>query len=112
MASSTTIPSASRKENRTIMFSVKLVGSTESRAGMIRKARKDDRGTARATKIALVVPMKNMRMLVTKTNPILIVLTRSWRVIRVLSDWSAVRVLFSHGGKTFFSMMATIDRKG
>src|SRR3546814_12493875 len=69
MASSTTIPSASRKENRTIMFSVKLVGSTESRAGMIRKARKDDRGTARATKIALVVPMKNMRMIVTKTNP-------------------------------------------
>lgn len=80
MASSTTIPSASRNENNTIIFNVKPI------AGITRNAIKHDNGTDNATKMALVVPIKNIRITVTSKKPITMVLIKSLSVVRVLSD--------------------------
>ncbi|MNZ61399.1 hypothetical protein D3C78_794950 [compost metagenome] len=77
IASSTTIPSASRNENNTIMFKVK------PSHGITRNAMNMDNGTDDATKIALVVPMKNIRITVTRIKPMIIVLIRSCNVTRV-----------------------------
>ncbi len=94
IASSTTIPSASRNENRVIKFNVNpMVGNT-------RKAMKLETGTERPTKMAFVAPMKNISTIVTKIKPIMIVLIRSCTVVRVLILWSAVMVTFTPGGKT------------
>src|SRR5689334_14210057 len=65
IASSTTIPSASRNENSVIMLNENpIIGKTM-------KAMKLDSGTDKATKNAFVAPMKNIRMNVTSTNPIM-----------------------------------------
>ena len=71
MASSTTIPKASKKENRTIKFRLKPI------LGMIKNATKHDNGTDSPTKIALVAPMKNIRIRVTRINPMIMVLIKS-----------------------------------
>src|SRR6185312_10008194 len=94
IASSTTIPSAKRKENNTIIFNVKPIH------GITKNAMKQDNGTDNATNIALVLPMKNISTRVTSTKPITIVLIRSLSVERVLSDWSPVTVIASPFGKT------------
>ena len=94
MASSTTMPKASRKENSTIMFSVNPI------TGIIRKAIKHDNGTESATNMALVVPIKNIRITVTRIKPITMVLMRSSSVERVLSDWSPVTVMSKPLGNT------------
>ena len=94
IASSTTIPSASRKENNTIMFIVKpIVGKT-------RKAMAQDSGTDIATNRALVTPMKNIRIIVTSINPMMIVLIRSVSVDLVFSDWSPVTTIFRSLGSS------------
>ena len=54
-----------------------------------------DSGTDNATNMALVLPIKNIRIMVTKMKPIMIVLIRSLSVERVLSDWSPVTVISS-----------------
>ena len=79
IASSTTIPSANKNANNTIMFIVK------PKAGITRKATNIDKGTLKATKNALVVPMKNIRMINTKMKPIIMVLIKSCKVVRVES---------------------------
>ena len=80
IASSTTIPSASRKENRVIIFKVKpSVGNT-------RNAMKLESGTDNPTKMALVAPMKNIRINVTRIKPMMMVLIRSFRVVLVRFD--------------------------
>ena len=102
IASSTTIPSASRKANNTIMLRVKPM------PGKTIKAIAHDKGTDKATKMALVVPMKNIRMKVTKTKPMIMVLIKSCRVVRVLSDWSPVTTTFNSFGNSLFFMSAMI----
>ncbi|OIQ69165.1 hypothetical protein GALL_492360 [mine drainage metagenome] len=94
IASSTTIPNASRNEKSTIIFSVNPM------AGISKKAIKQESGTESATKTALVLPIKNIRITVTKINPIMMVLIRSFSVERVLSDWSPVTVISKPFGKT------------
>ena len=80
IASSTTIPSASRKENRVIIFKVKpSVGNT-------RNAMKLESGTDNPTKMALVAPMKNIRINVTRIKPMMMVLIRSFKVVLVRFD--------------------------
>ncbi|OQA05561.1 MAG: hypothetical protein BWY67_02115 [Bacteroidetes bacterium ADurb.Bin397] len=51
--------------------------------GIIRKATNIESGTERATNKALVAPMKNMSNIVTRINPIMMVLIKSCRVTRV-----------------------------
>ena len=80
IASSTTIPKASKKENNTIMFMVKPI------LGIIINAIAIDNGTDKATNMALVNPIKNMRIMVTKTKPITMVLIKSCNVSLVLAD--------------------------
>ncbi len=80
IASSTTIPRASRNENKVIRFKVNPM------EGKTRNAMKLESGTDKPTKIALVAPMKNIRMTVTRINPMMIVLIKSCKVTRVTSD--------------------------
>ncbi len=49
-----------------------------------------DKGTAKPTNMALVKPIKNIKMMVTKINPIMMVLFKSAKVVLVNSDWSPV----------------------
>ena len=103
MASSTTIPKAKRNENNTIIFNVKPI------AGIIRKAMKHESGTDKATNIALVLPIKNIRMMVTSMKPIMMVFIKSFRVDLVLSDWSPVTVISNPLGKivAFFCLISS-----
>jgi hypothetical protein len=84
MASSTTIPRAKMNENITSMFMVNPIHGKTMYAIAI------DKGTEKPTKIALTRPMKNIRTIVTRTNPIIIVLLRSLTVFLVKRDWSPV----------------------
>ena len=54
--------------------------------GIIMNAMAIDNGTDNATKTALVNPIKNMRIIVTKTKPITMVLIKSCNVSLVLAD--------------------------
>ena len=53
------------------------------RLGMNIKAKNEETGTDSPTNMALVVPIKNMRTRVTKTNPIMMELVKSFTVVRV-----------------------------
>ena len=77
IASFTTIPKASKKANKTIKFNV------NPNAGSIIKAIHIDNGTDMATKMASVSPIKNIRINVTRINPMIIVLIKSCKVTRV-----------------------------
>ena len=72
IASSTIIPSANNKENKTITF------IDMPRIGIIKKATKQDSGTANPTKKAFVKPMKNMSTNTTKIKPRITVFIKSW----------------------------------
>ena len=102
IASSTTIPKANKNENNTIMFKVNPM------VGIIKNATNIDSGTDIATNMALVAPMKNIKIKVTKINPITMVLIKSCRVVRVLSDWSPVITTFKSFGKVDFSISFTM----
>ena len=80
IASSTTIPSANKKEKSTIIFKVNPM------AGIIKNATNIESGTDSATNMALVVPIKNIRMSVTRTKPMIMVLIKSSKVTFVFSD--------------------------
>ncbi len=71
IASSTTIPNPNKKLNNTIMFMVKSI------PGRIKKAINMERGTERPTKMAFVTPIKNIKIMVTKMNPMMMVLIKS-----------------------------------
>ena len=97
IASSTTIPSASKNENNTIIFRVNPM------VGIIKKAINIDNGTDIATNMALVAPIKNIKIKVTRIKPITMVLIKSCKVERVLSDWSPViTILRSFGNELSF----------
>ena len=71
IASSTTIPRAKRKENKTIMFKLK------PKLGITKNARNILNGTDKPTKMAFVAPIKNINISVTNINPMIIVLIKS-----------------------------------
>ncbi|MCY1521779.1 hypothetical protein D9M68_566060 [compost metagenome] len=100
MASSTTIPNPNRKENKTIMFMVKLKPNIPPKIGIAKKAINMERGTEEATKMAFVTPIKNIRITVTRIKPMIMVLIRSCRVTRVWSDWSPVILISRPLGNT------------
>ncbi|MCY1543326.1 hypothetical protein D9M68_791390 [compost metagenome] len=83
IASSTTIPNPKRKENSTIMFMEKLKPNIPPSIGIAKKAINMDSGTDEATNMALVTPMKNIRIMVTNTKPMIMVLIKSCKVTRV-----------------------------
>ena len=64
-------------------FNVTEVPTMLSASGKKRKATNTLSGTLRATKKALVTPMKNMRISKTSRNPITIVLINSLNDVRV-----------------------------
>ena len=104
MASSTTIPNASRKENNTIMFKVKPM------VGRNMNAMKDAIGTDKPTNKALVVPRKNISTNVTRMNPRIMEFTRSDKVFLVVEDWSPVMVSLTFSGKSFLIVLFVISR--
>ena len=104
MASSTTIPRPSKNANNTIMFIEKPIPDKTIKAINI------DNGTDKPTNIALVAPIKNMRMMVTKINPMMMVLIKSCSVMRVSFDWSPVKVTFNAFGKELACISSTISR--
>ncbi len=71
IASSTTIPKANKKANNTIMFKLNPI------VGITKKAMKQLNGTDKPTKMAFVAPMKNIKITVTKMNPMMMVLIKS-----------------------------------
>ena len=71
IASSTTIPSASKKLKSTIMLSENPI------VGITKNARKHESGTDSATKNAFVTPIKNISTTNTRMNPMMMVLMRS-----------------------------------
>ena len=77
MASSTIMPSPNKRANSTIKFKVILVPINKLPAGKNTKATNILNGTDKATKKALVTPIKNMRTINTKINPITMEFTNS-----------------------------------
>ena len=77
MASSTIIPNPNKRANNTIKFNVILVPINKLPAGKNTKATNILNGTDKATKKALVTPIKNMRTINTKINPITMEFTNS-----------------------------------
>ena len=100
MASSTIIPSPKRRAKSTIKFKVTSVPVINSAAGKKRKATNILSGTDKATKKALVTPIKNMRIKSTNTNPITIAFTSSLKELFVPLLWSPVIVTFKLEGMT------------
>jgi hypothetical protein len=68
------------------MFMVKLNPNIPPKAGNATKAMNMDKGTDSATNMALVTPMKNIKINVTSINPIMMVFIKSCNVTLVLSD--------------------------
>ena len=77
MASSTIIPNPNKRANNTIKFKVILVPINKLPAGKNTKATNILNGTDKATKNALVTPIKNMSTINTNTNPITMEFTNS-----------------------------------
>ena len=77
MASSTIIPNPNKRANNTIKFKVMLVPINKFPAGKNTKATNILSGTDKATKKALVTPIKNINTINTKTNPITMEFTNS-----------------------------------
>ena len=103
IASSTTIPKANRNEKSTIKLSLNPM------AGKTIKAMAHDNGTDMATNMALVAPMKNIKITVTKMNPMMMVLIKSCNVVRVSDDWSPVMVILTPSGKMSLSYRLVIS---
>ena len=103
IASSTTIPRPNKKLNNTIMFMVKSI------PGRIKNAMNMERGTESPTKMALVTPMKNIKMMVTKMNPMMMVLIKSCSVTRVVRLWSPVITTDKSFGNLLSFISATIS---
>ena len=77
IASSTIIPNPNKRANNTIKFKVILVPINKLPAGKNTKATNILNGTDKATKNALVTPIKNMSTINTNTNPITMEFTNS-----------------------------------
>ena len=77
IASSTIIPRPNKSANNTIKLSVTLPPTIASATGKNIKATNTLNGTLKATKKALVTPMKNIRINNTNMKPMMIVLISS-----------------------------------
>ena len=77
MASSTIMPSPNKSANNTIKFKVMLVPINKLPAGKNTKATNILNGTDKATKNALVTPIKNINTINTNINPITMEFTNS-----------------------------------
>ncbi len=77
IASSTIIPNPNKRANSTIKFNVILVPINKLPAGKNTKATNILNGTDKATKKALVTPIKNINTINTKINPITMEFTNS-----------------------------------
>ena len=84
MASSTIIPSPNKRANKTIKFKVICEPTNTSPAGNNTKATNILKGTDKATKKALVTPIKNINTNNTKIKPMTMELTKSVKELLVL----------------------------
>ena len=107
IASSTIIPNPNKSANRTIKFRVILFPTISSAPGINTKATNILKGTDKATKKALVTPMKNISTINTSTNPIIIELTNSVNELLVLMLWSPDITTFKSEGKSFNMVSST-----
>ena len=98
MASSTIIPSPKSKANSTMKFRVTCVPTIKSAPGKNTNATNILNGTDKATKKALVTPIKNMRIINTKMKPMMIEFTKSLKEVRVLILKSPVITAFKFLG--------------
>ena len=73
-----------------------------SNTGITRNATRQERGTARPTKKALVNPIKNIRTKTTKMNPKITVLIKSCNCTLDLSEVSPVTLTVIPSGNLFF----------
>ena len=108
MASSTIIPSPKSKAKRTMKFRVTCVPTIKSAPGKNTNATNILRGTDSATKKALVTPIKNIRIINTKINPIMIEFTRSLKEVLVLILKSPVITAFRFLGYNTPLLSSTI----
>ena len=108
IASSTIIPNPNSKANNTMKFKVILVPINILPAGKNTKATNILNGTDKATKKALVTPIKNINTINTKTNPITIEFTNSVNEDLVLILWSPVITVFKSLGKLVSFASSTI----
>ena len=106
MASSTIIPNPSSNAKRTIKFSVTVVPIIPDATGKNINATNTLSGTLNATKNALVTPIKNIRIINTKTKPMMMVFTRSPKDVLVALLRSPVITTFRLGGSSFFSFIS------
>ena len=83
IASSTMIPRPNSNAKRTMKLSVTCVPTITSAIGRNINATNTLKGTLNATKKALLTPIKNIRTNSTRTKPIIIVLMRSLKDVRV-----------------------------
>ena len=84
MASSTIIPSPNKRANKTMKFKVICEPTNTSPAGNNTKATNILKGTDKATKKALVTPIKNISTTNTNINPMTIEFTKSVNELLVL----------------------------
>ena len=70
------------------------------------KATNTLKGTLNATKNALVTPIKNIRIINTNTNPIIIVFTKSLKDVMVCLLWSPVITTFKSLGNSSFACIS------
>ena len=97
IASSTTIPNPSKKANNTIKFIL-----MPNKLKTI-KAINIESGTDKPTNIASVAPIKNINTMVTRINPIIMVLIKSATCVLVKVEVSPVTVTSTSVGISFFS---------
>ena len=112
MASSTTIPSPSKKAKSTIVFKVKTIPDTLAMTGNKTKATNVESGTESPTKMASCTPMKNINTKTTKIKPKITVFNKSFNSTLVRSEPSLVRLTLSPSGNlvsSYFFKIALIS---
>jgi len=100
MASSTTIPNPNKSAKSTMKLSVTLEPTMKSAVGRNINARNMLSGTDNATKNELVTPMKNIRMINTSINPMMMEFTNSSKAAAALMLRSPVILTLRSFGKT------------
>ena len=107
MASSTTIPNPNNSANNTMKLRVTLDPMITSAEGNRMNARNILSGTESATKNEFVTPMKNIRMIITKINPITMEFTNSLKAAPALMLRSPVIFMLRSFGNTSFFISST-----
>ncbi len=108
IASSTMIPNPKSSANNTIKLRVTSEPTIISAIGRNKNATNTLRGTLRATKKALVTPIKNIKIISTNKNPMMIVLTNSSNEVAACLLWSPVMTTFRSFGNSEIFISSTI----